>query len=219
MYIQEIFYSYQGEGPWVGYPQIFIRFFGCNIKCDYCDTPDRLKLKMTPEQVIDKITPYLERKPHSISITGGEPLMQADGILELIPHLEPLNIPLFLETNATYPERLDKVKDHFTYFSVDYKPGHEDKFEQFVDRLKDNAGTYIKYIVLKDFASTELEYLGKTIQKLNQKLPIVLQPVTPFAKVTEPASTDDLHRAHKILLNYVPDIRIIPQTHKMMGII
>ena len=36
--IAEIFDSIQGEGPYIGYRQLFIRFCGCNLLCDYCDT-------------------------------------------------------------------------------------------------------------------------------------------------------------------------------------
>ena len=36
--IKEIFESIQGEGPYVGYKQLFIRFCNCNLKCNYCDT-------------------------------------------------------------------------------------------------------------------------------------------------------------------------------------
>ena len=37
--INEIFYSLQGEGHHTGYPSVFIRFAGCNLKCPFCDTP------------------------------------------------------------------------------------------------------------------------------------------------------------------------------------
>ena len=36
--VKEIFASIQGEGPYVGYKQLFVRFCNCNLKCNYCDT-------------------------------------------------------------------------------------------------------------------------------------------------------------------------------------
>ena len=39
--IKEVFASIQGEGPFVGYKQLFVRFCGCNLSCNYCDTDYR----------------------------------------------------------------------------------------------------------------------------------------------------------------------------------
>jgi organic radical activating enzyme len=36
--IKEIFTSIQGEGPYIGVKQLFVRFCGCNLMCEYCDT-------------------------------------------------------------------------------------------------------------------------------------------------------------------------------------
>ena len=38
-YIDELFSSIQGEGPWIGQRHIFVRFLGCDLRCSYCDTP------------------------------------------------------------------------------------------------------------------------------------------------------------------------------------
>ena len=38
LWVQEVFYTLQGEGPWTGHPSIFVRLAGCNLKCFWCDT-------------------------------------------------------------------------------------------------------------------------------------------------------------------------------------
>ncbi|MDI6736859.1 MAG: 7-carboxy-7-deazaguanine synthase QueE [bacterium] len=98
----EIFSSIQGEGMLVGFRQIFIRFAGCNLRCSYCDTPAAMTVPETwlvPEfdlelpnpveldqvrEVVDRFDPRIH---HSVSLTGGEPLLQVEALEELLPSL------------------------------------------------------------------------------------------------------------------------------------
>ena len=50
--INEIFYSLQGEGYHTGTPAIFVRFSGCNLKCDFCDTQHEEGKMMTDDEII-----------------------------------------------------------------------------------------------------------------------------------------------------------------------
>ena len=73
--INEIFYSIQGEGKWMGLPNIFIRTTGCNLRCSYCDTTYAYKEgeENSIEEILKKISKFHCKK---ICITGGEPLIQ-----------------------------------------------------------------------------------------------------------------------------------------------
>ena len=71
--IKEIFVSIQGEGPYIGYKQLFIRFCGCNLSCNYCDTDTSNGVTYTIEEIMEIINNHQEC--HSISLTGGEPLL------------------------------------------------------------------------------------------------------------------------------------------------
>ena len=51
--INEIFYSLQGEGAHTGTPAVFVRFSGCNLKCDFCDTLHESGIEMTDEAIIE----------------------------------------------------------------------------------------------------------------------------------------------------------------------
>lgn len=53
--INEIFYSLQGEGYHTGTPAIFVRFSGCNLKCDFCDTQHEEGTMMTDEEIITEV--------------------------------------------------------------------------------------------------------------------------------------------------------------------
>ena len=75
--ISEIFLSLQGEGIYMGVPQLFVRFYGCNLSCTFCDTRPDSSRTLTAGALMSKILEY--RKPyHSLSLTGGEPLCQAN---------------------------------------------------------------------------------------------------------------------------------------------
>ncbi|MDR0754555.1 MAG: 7-carboxy-7-deazaguanine synthase QueE [Prevotellaceae bacterium] len=71
--INEIFYSLQGEGANAGMPAIFIRFAGCNLKCDFCDTRHEDYKMYSIEEVIKKIKVF---DCKNIIWTGGEPTLQ-----------------------------------------------------------------------------------------------------------------------------------------------
>lgn len=53
--INEIFYSLQGEGYHIGTPAIFVRFSGCNLKCDFCDTQHEEGKMMTDDEIIAEV--------------------------------------------------------------------------------------------------------------------------------------------------------------------
>jgi len=215
MFIKDLFYSFQGEGPWVGYPQLFLRFYGCNIHCDYCDEPDYSedKKKYTLDQLVSQLKQFEHYDVHSLSLTGGEPLMYADAIKEIAP-LVPY--PLYLETNATLPDKLNEIKDLVTYFSIDYKPGYEEPFEKCLSILKGKDNVFVKYILCPNFPDQDITSLASIVKPYN--VPFVIQPVTPFAEVTQKASPDDILRGFSLAKQKLNDVRVIPQTHKFLDL-
>ncbi len=217
MNIKEIFYSFQGEGPLVGYPQIFIRFYGCNIHCAYCDEPDFVKDKhnYTVDRVLEELKPLLKLKPHSISITGGEPLIQVDALKELLPHL---TLPVYLETNGTLPKHLAEVADLITYFSVDYKHGFDKEFLAFLDVIKGYKNVFVKYVLIRDFPIEDVRKMSKIMAAFDPNMPLIIQPVTPFSEIKVKATPADIQKAFNLASAHLKDVRIIPQTHKFMGL-
>lgn len=82
--INEIFYSLQGEGFWTGTPIIFIRFSGCNLQCDFCDTRHHTYTEMSDEEIVAAIATYPARR---VCLTGGEPSLQIDrAFIDLLHH-------------------------------------------------------------------------------------------------------------------------------------
>ena len=99
MKINEIFYSLQGEGKWMGLPNIFIRTTGCNLRCSFCDTTYAYERgeEMDVEEIINKIQKY---PCNYVCVTGGEPLLQ-EKTTELIDVLLEKDYMICLETNGS----------------------------------------------------------------------------------------------------------------------
>lgn len=104
--INEIFYSLQGEGYHTGTPAIFIRFSGCNLKCDFCDTRHEEGIMMTDEEIIAEVEKY---SAVTVVLTGGEPSLWIDNVF--IDSLHKVGKYVCIETNGTclLPEAVDWV--------------------------------------------------------------------------------------------------------------
>jgi organic radical activating enzyme len=77
--VKEVFTTFQGEGPYAGWPAVFVRMGGCNLACFYCDTEFSRGLStVTPEQLLQDIREEQERNPGArlVVFTGGEPMLQ-----------------------------------------------------------------------------------------------------------------------------------------------
>ncbi len=118
MNISEIFYSIEGEGIQIGRPEIFVRLSGCNLKCVWCDTKYSLKIGKTlePERILEEIKKYPCK---SVSITGGEPLLQSAELLDLIKKLRALSYWISINTNGTILN--ESVFDLLDLISMDCK--------------------------------------------------------------------------------------------------
>lgn len=117
--VAEIFDSVQGEGPYIGYRQLFVRFCGCNLLCDYCDTEFDKGDDYTVAQLVEKIKSFKLEPLHSVSLTGGEPLLQYEFLKEFLPSLKQLGLKIYLETNGTMDRALDKVIEYIDIVSMD----------------------------------------------------------------------------------------------------
>lgn len=113
--ICEIFHSIQGESSYAGYPCIFIRLTGCNLRCSYCDaayTYEEPGKNISLAQILKKIAQYPKAL---VEITGGEPLLQ-EGVYPLMRKLLEVGRTVLLETNgslsvAAVPQGVIKIVD------------------------------------------------------------------------------------------------------------
>lgn len=106
--VHSIFYTIQGEGPFTGYPAIFVRLAGCNLQCPGCDTDyTSYRTRYSPLSLRDAVlemcndeAPNLQVKP-LIVITGGEPFRQNITIFANI--MVTRGFVVQVETNGTLP--------------------------------------------------------------------------------------------------------------------
>lgn len=239
--VREIFVSVQGEGPYVGYRQIFVRFPKCNLECVYCDTPKdwgpnnkcmvqsiagsgefvKFDNPMSDDQLLELIK--LHERIHSVSLTGGEPLLYA----RFIKELKNPKFPLYLETNMTLPEGAKEVKDVIKYVAGDFKLQDQCNFKNQYDKFFNDTARSFSILRKTSFrdcfckiiltGDTDKEDMLHAIAQIKDCIStLILQPVTPTgeAKPITPARAMELQNA---AMDVVSDVRIIPQTHKMWG--
>lgn len=126
MKVNEIFYSIQGEGKFVGHPGIFVRLSGCNLNCSWCDTEHSMYQDFIVEDVLEIINTTFDKaiefntffkrfKPFLI-FTGGEPLLQFDEILNFMDIFD-RKWDIHLETNGTILDDLLTIKFDYISFS------------------------------------------------------------------------------------------------------
>lgn len=101
MLIAEIFHSLQGEGRLAGVPSVFVRTSGCNLRCNWCDTPYASWSPEGTQLRVDEIVAEVRRSPvRHVVLTGGEPMI-APGIRELAAELKKAGYHITIETAAT----------------------------------------------------------------------------------------------------------------------
>src|SRR3990167_4332799 len=118
--IAEVFSSIQGEGIYQGVSQVFVRFFGCNLNCRFCDTPLNNYQDYSLEELYSRIE-SLDKGCHSISFTGGEPLLQDDFLKEIMSWCKKGHKKTYLETNGMLMAALERVIDFTDIIAMDFK--------------------------------------------------------------------------------------------------
>lgn len=236
-HIREIFSSTQGEGIHVGARQIFIRFPLCNLDCVYCDTPSKntpeycnvekepgsrnfkkIKNPLAVENVVKIINNLKTHDLHSLSLTGGEPLLYTDFIKELRNFV---NIPFYLETNSTIPENAEKIKKYVDFVAADIKLDYPEFYEKTLVTLKilKSQNLFAKIVVLPGTKTKTIEKVASDLKTHDLDVPLILQPVTPYGKIKESPNNRKLLSIADSCAKHLSDVRIIPQVHKLMGVL
>jgi len=263
-YISEIFSSIQGEGLYVGRRQVFVRFCGCNLACRYCDTSGsrqsapQCRVEVQPgsgagntipnpvsAESLSEIVGRFARaaRHHSVSLTGGEPLLHADFIRGWLlrmqaegertvrpygsqakgrPHGGPTGgLSVHLETNGTLPRELEKLIGLIDVVVMDIKlpsvTGQDACFGEhlrFLHVAAHRTEVFVKVVFGECTPDSELAEVARTLSRVNHTIPVVLQPLTgPGAP-----GPRRILAAQTLLARELPNVLVIPQMHKQMRV-
>ncbi len=243
----EVFSSFQGEGPRVGTREIFVRLARCDLRCAFCDTPesyptpDSVRFQVTPGGERDEIVPNpvdvgelvraiarLDDPPglhEGITITGGEPLLHPQAVIEIAKGAHGLGLRVQVETGGHRAGALRHVLEHVDGVTPDCKlesaclaptpwEAHGETY-----RLLEAAGkaVAIKAVVAATTPVEEIAEAAAFCAEHAPSCPLVLQPVTHRPGAPATPTVSQVFRLHAAAGLVHPDVRVIPQVHTAMG--
>ncbi len=235
-YLTEVFSSIQGEGIYIGQRHTFLRFAGCNIRCAGCDTPAAFEPQ--PEEYAfyeHDGEPWLLGNPENASLvvmdcrqlgnrvvvlTGGEPLCQPEFTYSTLDALNNSGFSTYLETNGTLPDAYALIRGMPEVVAMDIKlpsfTGLEpmwDVHAAFLNAAR-HDGVFVKVVITSETTVDEIVTAAGVVGGVSRDIPMVIQPVGGFGQV----SMEHIITLHNAALGVLPDVRVIPQIHKLMGI-
>ncbi len=166
------------------------------------------------------------------SLTGGEPLLQPEAVAAWAKALQARGLRVHLETHGLATQALGSVLGHVDFVSMDWKlasdvrrvddrgaevPDFHDAHADFLGAVGDAADACVKIVVTPRTTRDELETACRRIGEARPGTTLVLQPVTPTGGVREAPSLDAMMGHVEACASLLPDVRLIPQTHKAYG--
>ncbi len=113
---------------------------GCPLRCAYCHNPDTWDgaagTAYTTEELMRKIrryVPYFRAGGGGVTLSGGEPLCQAEGVLELILALRAEGIHVALDTSGAVPltDTVRAVIDAVDHVILDLKMPTDELYRRY----------------------------------------------------------------------------------------
>lgn len=178
----------QGEGPTVGYAAYFLRLAGCNLTCVWCDTafswdanredPDRPPRTVNAHEVLGLLDPRIDHPSAAppptrrLVVTGGEPLLQAAQLVDVVAPLRSLGWVVEVETSGSVsPGPLAELVDQF---NVSPKLAHSGVAERarlrlpVLDEFARRASASFKFVVE---GLSDLDEVANLLGKLSVAVP------------------------------------------------
>lgn len=225
--IVEIFDSLQGEGKFAGARQVFVRLSGCPLKCCYCDTDHapRKQFELNGAYFDNPVTAkslasaLLDAYPlklyHSVSFTGGEPLLYKQFLKDISLILRKEGVKLFLETSGYDPSATLDIADYFDYISVDLKSTIT-PFDKHADELISAAGLICAdKLYIKLPLGIDSDDVVMTVSAMCKRYAVGEIWLQPLDNVFD---MDVVRRWQLEFAGCGVEARFIPQIHKLIDI-
>ncbi|MBU1912121.1 MAG: 7-carboxy-7-deazaguanine synthase QueE [Candidatus Omnitrophica bacterium] len=244
--ITEIFSSIQGEGAYLGQLQTFIRFYGCNLRCGFCDEAEKNKFKeYSAQEFINAVIKENGAHPGSspgflgrntepaigfcggrtynkvVCLTGGEPLLYAGFLKEALPALRKKGFIVYLETNGTLKNKLLEIIDFLDIISMDIKlpssTGDRAFWKAHYDFLKASGA---KEVFVKSVITNKT-----TLSDIKKAVSIIEKVDKAVFFILQPVTCNNriqkIEQAQEFLgmsSSRLDNVRLIPQVHKILGV-
>jgi len=163
----------------------------------------------------------LSEKIHSVSFTGGEPLLQSDFLGEILPLVKQKGLVTYLETNGICVWNLDKVIKDIDIVSMDIKMPSSahvkpvwEEHREFL-KIANKKEVFVKTVVTNDTEKEDVMKAIEIIKAVDENILLVLQPNTLELKK---GVINKCNEFLNMCLDNLKDVRIMPQMHKIVGI-
>ncbi len=222
---------------WCDSPHTWKRADSCRVETSpgsghFVDVPNPVPVSAAVQSALG----LAQRSGDIISLTGGEPLLQPEAARALAEALREQGARILLETHGLAVDALSQVLDYVDIVSMDWKlsssvrrvsdprgqpvASFHEQHEEFLRRAVDTAraDVYVKVVLTTATQSAEIEEMCRRVARCAPETTVILQPVSPHGPVRDSPEADRLLEWVRLCRGRLADVRLIPQTHKMLGV-
>lgn len=211
LYLDEVFTSIQGESTDAGLPCVFVRLYGCNVGCSYCDQPQKPSDR-TRISIANLVTKIQKHRVQYVCITGGEPMLQWNALYPVILELVSLGYKVSIETSGCVPIEADPYNRSFKYV-MDIKcpssgVSHKNVFENLMNlQMKDE----VKFVISN---RADYDFMKKVLKTYPTSAKILVSPC--FTEDLKPMVGQEL--VDWLIKDGLYNVRVQIQMHKCLGV-
>lgn len=210
LYLDDIFVSLQGESTDTGLPCTFVRLYGCNVHCSYCDQPQRAcdRKRVSVENLVQQIRRL--RVPY-VCITGGEPLIQED-IYPVIYELVDEGYKVSIETNGCVPIEPCPYNRSYKYVMDVKCPSSGVSSKNILENLFNlMPQDEVKFVIADE---QDYKFAKRVLESYPTTAKILFSPM--FDEYGHPVISQQL--VDWMLADRLYNVRVQIQMHKILGV-